>query len=114
MELRVLAFLSQDPLLLAALQDRRDVLRSVARKLYYLDDGAVVSDQQRKEAKTAVYGILYGCGVGTLAARLGVSLAAARDVVDGFFRAFPGVQAWKQRQLHLASNSTVRRVWTRG
>ena len=70
-ELRLLAHLSKDPTLCTALKGKEDVFKSIAGQLNncLVDE---VSEDQRREAKQTVYGIIYGMGDRALASQLGV------------------------------------------
>ena len=70
-ELRVLAHLSKDPTLCTALRTQEDVFKSIAGQLNNCPVDKV-SEDQRRDAKQIVYGILYGMGDRALASQLGV------------------------------------------
>ena len=96
MELRVLAFLSQDAALISVLSNdgRSDVFMELARKLFDIPAGDTVTPTQRTHAKLFVYGMLYGAGDQRLAGSLGIELEQARHVAAQFYAAYPGVNAF--------------------
>lgn len=90
-ELRLMADMSGDPEMLAAFASGADIHRATAAKIYHtsLDD---VSDTQRRNAKTANFGIIYGISAFGLAERLGIPRAEAKTLIDGYFTSYPTVR----------------------
>ncbi len=83
-ELRVLAHYAQDPTLLAAFHDGADIHSRTAGLLY---DTAPedVTKEQRRNAKTINFGLIYGMGATKLAQELGISLAESRAFIARYF-----------------------------
>ncbi len=94
-ELRVLAHLSGDEALLAALQSDEDIHRSVAARVFKVPPEQV-SYEQRSVAKMVAYGLSYGMEAYGLSQRLGVSPADADVILDAFFKAFPGLLSYRR------------------
>lgn len=92
-ELRLMAHFSQDPEMLQAFLDKQDIHRSTAAKIYHLDP-AEVTDDQRRAAKTANFGIIYGISAFGLSERLGIPRAEAKALIDGYLRTYPQVQQY--------------------
>ena len=91
-ELRLLAHFTQEPGLLSAFQNDEDIHKAVAAEVFGvpLDQ---VSREQRNQAKTINFGIIYGVTAFGLSARIdGLSVAAAKDVIDKYHLRFPGIQ----------------------
>ncbi len=92
-ELRVIAHLSQDENLLAALTSGRDLHVQTAAKVFGVPEGAV-TPTQRSRAKMVAYGLAYGMESYGLAQRLAISNAEADEILKSFFQAFPGVRRY--------------------
>ncbi|GAB0496388.1 hypothetical protein MMPV_007700 [Pyropia vietnamensis] len=92
-ELRILAALSGDAALIAALETGEDVHRSLAAAIYTIP-AAEVTSEQRARAKLVSYGVPYGVSAAQLGAQLGLPLTRARALVNAFHDRFPGVRAY--------------------
>ncbi|HEX8322857.1 MAG TPA: DNA polymerase I [Tepidisphaeraceae bacterium] len=91
-ELRLLAHFTQEPGLLSAFKNDEDIHKAVAAEVFgvSLDQ---VSREQRNSAKTINFGIIYGVTAFGLSARIeGLSVSAAKDVIDRYHVRFPGIQ----------------------
>lgn len=95
-ELRIIAHLSEDPGLLSAFASGEDVHRSIAASVYGISLSEITHDQ-RERAKTVSYGLAYGMEAFGLAQRLGVDVGEAKDIMDRYFVAFPGLRAFMDR-----------------
>lgn len=92
-ELRLLAHLSQDEHLLHAFRTGQDIHVWTASKIYDVALSEVTSEQRRR-AKTANFGIIYGISAFGLAQQLGCSRTEAKQLIDDYFVAFPGVKTY--------------------
>ncbi|KAF6252881.1 hypothetical protein COO60DRAFT_1704095 [Scenedesmus sp. NREL 46B-D3] len=93
-ELRLMAHLSQDPQLLAALAPHQsDPFKALAAQWLHLPQEQV-TPVQRGQAKRLAYGLLYGMGAQALAAELGVEVAEALRLADDFRRSHAALDAW--------------------
>ena len=94
-ELRIMAHLSGDENMIEAFREGFDIHRATAAKIWKenIDD---VTDEQRKKAKQANFGIIYGITTYGLAQRMGIDNAEARQLIDDYFRTFPKVQAYME------------------
>ena len=92
-ELRLLAHLSQDEHLLHAFRTGQDIHAWTASKIYHvaLSD---VSAEQRRRAKTANFGIIYGISAFGLSQQLGCTRTEAKQLIDDYFIAFPSVKTY--------------------
>ena len=90
-ELRVMAHLSGDEHLCAAFREGRDVHAATAAKIFGVPVEEVTADQRRM-AKTANFGIMYGISSFGLAQRLGTSRNEAKELIDGYFASFPAIR----------------------
>ena len=100
-ELRLMAHFSQDPHLVEAFRSGQDVHAATAAKIFNVPIEEVTKDQ-RRQAKTANFGIIYGISAFGLAQQLDCSRAEAKALIDGYFAAFPGVIDYIERQKELA------------
>ncbi len=89
-ELRLMAHFSQDEHLLAAFREGQDIHAATAAKIFNIPISEVTKDQRRR-AKSANFGIIYGISAFGLAQQLGSSRKEAQELIDGYFAAFPGV-----------------------
>ena len=92
-ELRIMAHLSQDRHLTEAFREGKDVHAITAAKIFKesLED---VTPDQRRIAKTANFGIMYGISAFGLAQRLKIPRTEAKKIIDDYFANFPAVSAY--------------------
>lgn len=91
-ELRLLAHLSQDPVLIEAFHSGEDIHTRTAMEVFGVELAAVDADMRRM-AKTVNFGILYGLSPFGLAQRLHISVEAARTYIHNYFDRYPRVKA---------------------
>jgi DNA polymerase-1 len=103
-ELRIMAHLSRDPVLLEAFRRNIDVHRDTAGRLFGMAPESV-SDQQRNLAKTVNFGILYGQGPFGLARTLGISSSEASTFIQNYKAQYAGVVGYLDRTLAQARRS---------
>ena len=92
-ELRIMAHLSGDGHLLEAFREGTDVHAATAAKIFRVPVSQVSPDQ-RRIAKTANFGIMYGISAFGLSQNLGCSRAEAKQLIDDYFESFPSIRAW--------------------
>ena len=92
-ELRIMAHLSCDAHLIQAFRDGLDVHAATAAKIFRIPVEEVTREQ-RGMAKTANFGIMYGISSFGLAQRLHLSRSAAKELIDGYFEAFPAIRSF--------------------
>ena len=92
-ELRVMAHMCGDGHMLKAFQEGEDVHAATAAKIFGVPVAEVTADQRRK-AKTANFGIMYGISAFGLAQRLRVPRSEAKRLIDGYFESFPSIRAF--------------------
>ena len=92
-ELRIIAHLSSDEGLVSAFAAGEDIHRSIAAGVFGVLP-ASVSHEQRERAKMVTYGLAYGMEAFGLARRLGSEVGEAREIMDRYFEAFPGVKRY--------------------
>src|SRR5439155_669899 len=100
-EFRVLAHLSEDPVLIDAFREGADFHERTALKIFGPESGRD-PHALRSIAKMVNYALLYGKGAFTLAKDIGVSQQAAQDFIDAYFAGFPRVRAFIDRTLEEA------------
>ena len=100
-ELRLMAHFSQDEHMLAAFRNGQDIHAATAARIYGLPIEQITKDQRRK-AKTANFGIIYGISAFGLAQQLDCSRTEAKQLIDDYFAAFPRVISYIESQKELA------------
>ncbi len=95
-ELRVLAYLSQDPTLLQAFKENKDIHSLTAAGLFNITPEQVTSEQ-RKVGKRINFSILYGLTAYGLSKDLDISHSLAKSYIDKFMAQYPGVVAWMEQ-----------------
>lgn len=100
-ELRLMADLSGDENMVSAFLSGADIHRATAAKINHLSLEEV-SDDQRRAAKTANFGIIYGISAFGLSERLGIPRGEAKDLITGYFRTYPGVKAYMDESIDKA------------
>jgi len=92
-ELRLIADLSGDKDMIEAFLSGDDIHRITAAKIYGVPL-AEVTDDQRRHAKTANFGIIYGISAFGLSERLGIARAEAKALIDGYFATYPHIRQY--------------------
>lgn len=101
-ELRLLAALSHDPELTDAFRKGLDIHRATAAKLYNVPFDEV-TDLQRRRAKTANFGTIYGISSFGLADRLNIPRSEAKQLIDGYFATYPHIKQYIAESIERAS-----------
>ncbi|HIY88707.1 MAG TPA: DNA polymerase I [Candidatus Bacteroides pullicola] len=100
-ELRIMAHLSGDENMIDAFRSGHDIHAATAAKIFKVDIHDVTQDMRRK-AKTANFGIIYGISTFGLAERMGVSRQEAKELIDGYFETYPKVKAYMDHCIEVA------------
>jgi len=95
-ELRCIAHLADDPGLISAFREGRDVHNATAARVFGVDTDDV-THEQRSRAKMVSYGLAYGMEAYGLGQRLGIATGEAAGILEAYFAAFPNVQAYMDR-----------------
>ena len=95
-ELRIMAHLSEDPNMTEAFREGNDIHAATAAKKWH-EDISQVTDAQRKKAKTANFGIIYGITTFGLAQRMNIENKEAKLIIEDYFHTFPGVKAYMEK-----------------
>ncbi len=101
MELRIMASFAQDATMIEAFKTGQDIHKATASKLFHVPIEAV-DESMRRQAKTANFGIIYGISAFGLAQRLGMSKTEANDIIQAYFKEFPGVKAYMDNIINQA------------
>ena len=95
-ELRIMAHLAQDPGLLEAFRNDRDVHKATAAEVFGVPLDEVSSDQ-RRNAKAINFGLIYGMSAHGLAKQIGTDRVQAQAYIDRYFVRYPGVLDYMER-----------------
>ena len=112
-ELRIMAHLSCDAHLIEAFRNGQDVHASTAAKIFGIDIADVTPDQ-RRIAKTANFGIMYGISSFGLSQRLKIGRGEAKKIIDDYFANFPAISSYIEDTLTAArENGYVETIFGR-
>jgi DNA polymerase I len=100
-ELRVLAHMSEDPLLIEAFTREEDIHSRTAQEIFGVAP-ALQNHEHRRTAKAINYGVIYGLSSFGLAARTGTSKTEAQRYIDAYFRRYAKVEAFLERMVQQA------------
>lgn len=100
-ELRLMAHLSQDEHLVQDFREGRDIHAATAARVFHKPLEEVTRDERRK-AKTANFGIIYGISAFGLAERMEVSRSEAKELITNYFETYPKVKAYMAKSVENA------------
>ena len=100
-ELRLIADLSADRDMIEGFLSGDDIHRITASKIYGVPLEEV-TDDQRRHAKTANFGIIYGISAFGLSERLGIARAEAKKLIDGYFATYPHIREYLSKSVETA------------
>ena len=95
-ELRIMAHLSGDENMIASFNGGHDIHAATAARIWHKRIEEVTADE-RKKAKQANFGIIYGITSFGLAQRMGISNNEAKSLIDGYFATFPKVHEFMEK-----------------
>ena len=100
-ELRIIAALSEESNMIAAFQSGEDIHASTAARVFNvaLDD---VTREQRSNAKTVNFGIIYGVSAFGLSNQTDLSRSEAKELIDTYYATYPKLRAYMQDQVDFA------------
>ena len=96
-----MADFSGDPIMLEAFREGRDIHAITAGRIFG-KPADEVNQSERRKAKTANFGIIYGISPFGLATRLGIPRAEAKEIIDNYFATFPGVRKYMDESIEHA------------
>lgn len=100
-ELRLIADLSGDRDMVEAFLSGKDIHRATAARIYGVPLEEVTEDQ-RRNAKTANFGIIYGISAFGLSERLGIPRSEAKMLIDGYFSSYPHIREYIDKAVERA------------
>ncbi|MDR2936107.1 MAG: DNA polymerase I, partial [Rikenellaceae bacterium] len=102
-ELRLMAHLSGDPAMIEDFLAGKDIHAATAARLFRVavED---VTREQRRRAKTANFGIIYGISACGLAQRLTIPRKEAQEIIEGYFATYPGVKRYIDQSILSATD----------
>ena len=95
-ELRIMAHLSGDENMIASFNGGHDIHAATAARIWHKRIEEVTADE-RKKAKQANFGIIYGITTFGLAQRMNISNNEAKSLIDGYFATFPKVHEFMEK-----------------
>ena len=95
-ELRIMAQLSGDERMIEDFRAGHDIHAATAARIYHKDISEVGRDERRK-AKTANFGIIYGISAFGLSQRLDIPRKEAKEIIEGYFASYPHVKEYMDR-----------------
>ncbi|MBD5284357.1 MAG: DNA polymerase I [Bacteroides sp.] len=101
-ELRLAADFAGDETMLEAFREGKDVHAITAAKIYHKAGPDDVTADERRHAKTANFGILYGISAFGLSTRLGIPRAEAKELIDNYFKTFPTIHKYMSDAVEFA------------
>ena len=112
-ELRVIASLSEDPNMISAFKNNEDIHSSTASKVFNIDISDVTSEQ-RSNAKTVNFGIIYGVSAFGLSNQTSLNRSESKDLIESYFNAYPMLKTYISNQINFArENGYVETVLSR-
>ena len=100
-ELRVIAALAEDEAMISAFKNGEDIHKATAAKVFEVPPEEV-SREQRSNAKTVNFGIVYGVSAFGLSQQTDMSRKEAKAAIDGYFRTYPGIKEYMDKQVSIA------------
>lgn len=100
-ELRLMAHLSGDRAMIEAFGHGEDIHTATAALLFHAAKEDVTREQRRR-AKTANFGIIYGISAFGLAQRLNIPRTEAKEIIDGYFQSYPDIRQYMERVIDQA------------
>jgi DNA polymerase-1 len=103
-ELRLVADFADDNTMLNAFKHGDDIHAITAAKIYHVPVESVTKNQ-RRNAKTANFGIIYGISAFGLSSRLGIPRSEAKELIDNYFATFPGIRQYMSDSIECAKTN---------
>ena len=100
-ELRIIAALANDPEMIHAFQQGKDIHTATAAKVYGVAE-TEVTPQMRRSAKAVNFGIIYGQSAFGLAENLGISRTEAKGIIESYFKEYAAIKSYMDAQINFA------------
>jgi len=101
-ELRIFASITKDPELVQAFQADEDIHARTARRIFEVPEGEPVTSDQRRQAKTINFAVIYGAGPFRVAAELGIPQSKASELIKAYLSNYTGVKTYFEKILEEA------------
>ncbi len=98
-ELRLFAHITKDPGLVEAFQTDADIHAQTARRIFEVPEEQPVSHDQRRQAKTINFAVIYGASPFRVAIELGITQVRASELIKAYLALYPGVRAYLETVL---------------
>ncbi|XLS29779.1 DNA polymerase I [Flavobacteriaceae bacterium M23B6Z8] len=102
-ELRIIAALSEEETMIQAFKNGEDIHASTAAKVFNVPLNEV-SREQRSNAKTVNFGIIYGVSAFGLSNQTTLSRSEAKELIDTYYKTYPKLRAYINNQIHFAQD----------
>lgn len=102
-ELRIIAALSEEDTMISAFKNGEDIHASTAAKVFKVDLDKVTREQ-RSNAKTVNFGIIYGVSAFGLSNQTNLSRSEAKELIDTYYQTYPKLRAYMSKQVHFAQD----------
>jgi DNA polymerase I len=93
-ELRILAHLSQEPVLLDAYQTQQDIHTITAKLLFEKEQ---IDSEERRMGKIINFGVIYGMGAGKFSREAGLPVTVGKDFIEKYYQRYPGIFRYLER-----------------
>ncbi len=98
-ELRIFAHVTKDPGLVQAFSSGEDIHAQTARRIFSVPEGETVTPDQRRQAKTTNFAVVYGAGAFRVANELGIDQKQSSALIKAYLELYPGVRAYLEEIL---------------
>ncbi|SFU57880.1 DNA polymerase I [Pustulibacterium marinum] len=103
-ELRIIAALSEEETMINAFKHGEDIHASTAAKVFKVDLEDVTREQ-RSNAKTVNFGIIYGVSAFGLSNQTSLNRSEAKELIDTYYETYPKLKAYMSSQVHFAQDN---------
>jgi len=103
-ELRIIAALSKDKSMIRAFNNNEDIHKSTASKVFNIDINEVTSEQ-RNNAKTVNFGIIYGVSAFGLSQQTNLNRTEAKELIDLYYSSYPKLNDYINNQINFARDN---------
>jgi DNA polymerase-1 len=100
-ELRIVASISGDENMIEAFRENKDIHKATAAKVYGIPENEVTADQ-RRNAKSVNFGIIYGQQAFGLSENLGISRAEAKELIENYYATYPKIKGYMDNTINSA------------
>ena len=100
-ELRIIAALSKDPAMVNAFKNNEDIHASTAARVFHVPHEEVTREQ-RSNAKTVNFGIIYGVSAFGLSQQTNLNRSESKELIDNYYASYPGLKQYIADQVNFA------------